>query len=121
MISPALVYSACCPLLFALRFQKVWAGLILLTELLLIQCSILQGVLAVHECVSVWCREMWAFANNDDIRRAIHAQPISKIGRFDECSDRITYTHDTGSMIPIHAALVKKGAGPLCIVQAVHD
>ena len=57
----------------------------------------------------VQCREMWAFANNDDIRAAIHAQPISKIGRFDECSDRIAYTHDTGSMIPIHADLVSKG------------
>ena len=57
------------------------------------------------------CREMWAFANNDDIRAAIHAEPISKIGRFDECSDRITYTHDTGSMIPIHADLVSKGKG----------
>lgn len=52
---------------------------------------------------------MWAFANNDDIRKAIHAEPISKIGRFDECSDRITYTHDTDSMIPIHADLVSKG------------
>ena len=52
---------------------------------------------------------MWAFANNDAIREAIHAQPISKIGRFDECSDRITYTHDTDSMIPIHADLVKQG------------
>jgi len=60
-------------------------------------------------CVCVSCREMWAFANNDDIRAAIHAEPISKIGRFDECSDRITYTHDTGSMIPIHADLVSKG------------
>lgn len=52
---------------------------------------------------------MWAFANNNAIREAIHAQPISKIGRFDECSDRITYTHDTNSMLPIHAELVKQG------------
>ena len=52
---------------------------------------------------------MWAFANNDDIRKAIHAEPISKIGRFDECSDRITYTHDTDSMIQIHADLISKG------------
>ena len=52
---------------------------------------------------------MWAFANSADIRAAIHAEPISKIGRFDECSDRITYTHDTGSMIPVHADLVSKG------------
>lgn len=57
---------------------------------------------------------MWAFANNDDIRRAIHAEPISQIGRFDECSDRIAYTHDAGSMIPLHADLVSKGEERLC-------
>lgn len=61
------------------------------------------------QLMNALCREMWAFANNDDIRKAIHAEPISKIGRFDECSDRITYTHDTDSMIPIHADLVSKG------------
>lgn len=65
-------------------------------------------------------REMWAFANNDDIRAAIHAEPIAKIGRFDECSDRITYTHDTGSMIPIHADLVSKGLKVL-IYSGDHD
>nr|QOL01248.1 putative extracellular protein TR9_053b [Trebouxia lynnae] len=65
-------------------------------------------------------REMWAFANNADIRKAIHAEPISKIGRFDECSDRITYTHDTGSMIPIHADLVSKGLRVL-IYSGDHD
>lgn len=63
---------------------------------------------------------MWAFANNDDIRRAIHAEPISKIGRFDECSDRITYTHDTGSMIPIHADLVSKGE-QLCSINSLEN
>ncbi|KAL3138597.1 hypothetical protein ABBQ32_006363 [Trebouxia sp. C0010 RCD-2024] len=65
-------------------------------------------------------REMWAFANNDEIREAIHAEPISHIGRFDECSDRITYTHDTGSMIPLHAALVSKGLRVL-IYSGDHD
>lgn len=30
-------------------------------------------------------REMWAFLNDDAVRAAIHAEPISKIGAFDEC------------------------------------
>ena len=53
---------------------------------------------------------MWAFANSDPIRHAIHAKPISAIGKFDECSDRITYNHDLGSMLPIHEELLRKGA-----------
>lgn len=53
---------------------------------------------------------MWAFANSDQIRRAIHAKPISAIGKFDECSDRIVYNHNLGSMLPIHEELLHKGA-----------
>lgn len=30
-------------------------------------------------------REMWAFCNDDAVREAIHAEPIHKIGAFDEC------------------------------------
>lgn len=30
-------------------------------------------------------REMWAFCNDDAVREAIHAEPINKIGAFDEC------------------------------------
>jgi hypothetical protein len=30
-------------------------------------------------------REMWAFANDPAVRQAIHAEPIDKIGAFDEC------------------------------------
>ena len=56
-------------------------------------------------------REMWAFANSDKIRSAIHAAPVSRIGRFDECSDRITYTSDRGAaMLPVHADLIARGA-----------
>lgn len=28
---------------------------------------------------------MWAFCNDPAVRRAIHAEPIEKIGSFDEC------------------------------------
>lgn len=58
---------------------------------------------------------MWAFANSDQIRRAIHAKPISAIGKFDECSDRIVYNHNLGSMLPIHEELLHKGAVVHCL------
>ena len=54
--------------------------------------------------------EMWAFANSDAIRHAMHARSTHEIGRFDECSDRITYTSDRGAtMLPVHADLVSRG------------
>jgi hypothetical protein len=54
---------------------------------------------------------MWAFCNNPKVRQAIHAQPINKIGPFDECTNgiRIQYTHDKGSMIPVHKDLLARG------------
>ncbi len=53
---------------------------------------------------------MWAFANSNAIRRAVHARSTHEIGRFDECSDRITYTSDRGAtMLPVHADLVSRG------------
>lgn len=41
-------------------------------------------------------REMWAFLNDDAVRAAIHAEPISKIGAFDECEQAV----DTCSVQP---------------------
>jgi serine carboxypeptidase-like clade 1 len=57
-------------------------------------------------------REMWAFLNDDAVRAAIHAEPISKIGAFDECTNgqRIHYTHNVPSMLPIHRDLISRGA-----------
>ncbi len=56
---------------------------------------------------------MWRFANDNGIRRAIHARSTHEIGRFDECSDRITYTSDRGAtMLPVHADLLSRGACP---------
>ncbi|KAK9806895.1 hypothetical protein WJX72_006650 [[Myrmecia] bisecta] len=65
-------------------------------------------------------REMWAFLNDDDVRAALHAKPMHIAGRFDECSDRITYSHNMGSMLPIHAELVSKGLQAL-IYSGDHD
>ena len=58
---------------------------------------------------------MWAVANSNAFRRAVHARSTHEIGRFDECSDRITYTSDRGAtMLPVHADLVARGAWLLC-------
>lgn len=57
-------------------------------------------------------REMWAFCNDERVRHAMHAAPISHIGAFDECTngDRIEYTSEHDSMLGVHAELVRRGA-----------
>ena len=57
-------------------------------------------------------REMWAFANNEDVRRAIHAAPAAVAGPFDECSARLRYTIDVPSVIHIHRRLLAAGTHP---------
>ena len=54
---------------------------------------------------------MWAFCNDPDVREAIHAAPISVTGAFDECTngEKIHYTHDAGSMLPVHEELMRRG------------
>ncbi len=47
--------------------------------------------------------------NRPDVRAAIHAQPVDVTGAFSMCTDRIQFTHDAGSMIPIHKALLAAG------------
>jgi serine carboxypeptidase-like clade 1 len=67
-------------------------------------------------------REMWAFANDPAVRQAIHAEPIDKIGAFDECTNgaRISYTHDAGSMLPVHRYLIEKGLTAM-VFSGDHD
>ncbi|KAL4430952.1 hypothetical protein ABPG75_006208 [Micractinium tetrahymenae] len=67
-------------------------------------------------------REMWAFCNDPAVREAIHAQPIHEIGAFDECTNgqRIHYTHDRGSMLPVHADLINRGLTAL-VYSGDHD
>lgn len=67
-------------------------------------------------------REMWAFCNDPAVREAIHAEPIDKIGAFDECTngDRIHYTHNVPSMLPVHKDLISRGLTAL-IYSGDHD
>jgi serine carboxypeptidase-like clade 1 len=69
-------------------------------------------------CTSATLAEDWL--NNPAVRRALHAAPISPdgggggggqtawwaAGPWMLCSDRIHYTHDAGSMLPVHAELL---------------
>ena len=48
------------------------------------------------------------------VRKAIHAQPVSKIGPFTLCSDKIMYTSQIQSTIPIHRKLVEQHGGCSC-------
>lgn len=54
-------------------------------------------------------RQALAYFNSPKVRSAIHAAPDSVIGDWQPCSDAIEYTHDTGSMIPVHRRLVAAG------------
>eukprot|EP00887_Chlorella_sp_A99_P005471 scaffold1.g5471.t1 len=67
-------------------------------------------------------REMWAFANDPAVREALHAEPISTIGPFRECvnGEVIQYTHNEGSMLPVHADLMRAGLRAL-VFSGDHD
>lgn len=64
---------------------------------------------------------MWL--DDPEVRKAIHAAPIEVTGAFQECTDKITYTHNLGSMIPIHKELMSRGEVMLLLhdtITAVH-
>uniref|UniRef100_A0A0D9XY96 Carboxypeptidase n=1 Tax=Leersia perrieri TaxID=77586 RepID=A0A0D9XY96_9ORYZ len=50
-----------------------------------------------------------AWLNNDDVRAAIHAQPVSVIGSWLICTDVLDFHHDAGSMISYHKNLTGQG------------
>lgn len=51
--------------------------------------------------------DMWL--NDPKVREALHAAPIAAVGApWTICSDRISYTHDAGSMISIHEEMTQK-------------
>ncbi|KAI3433559.1 hypothetical protein D9Q98_003370 [Chlorella vulgaris] len=82
--------------------------------------ELVTGLAHIPPCLD--SREMWAFCNDDAVREAIHAEPINKIGAFDECTngERIHYTHDAGSMLPVHRDLIDRGLTGL-IYSGDHD
>lgn len=54
------------------------------------------------------------------VRKAIHAEPISVIGRWELCTDKILFRHDAGSMIGYHKNLTSRGFRAL-IFSGDHD
>lgn len=65
------------------------------------------------EVATVWL-------NNEAVRKAIHADPISMAGDWELCTDKIRYYHDAGSMIPYHKNLTARGYRAL-IFSGDHD
>ncbi|XP_038708605.1 serine carboxypeptidase-like 20 [Tripterygium wilfordii] len=50
-----------------------------------------------------------AWLNNEEVRKAIHTEPVDKIGRWEMCTRDLDYNQNSGSMIPYHRKLTKKG------------
>ncbi|KAJ7950923.1 Carboxypeptidase [Quillaja saponaria] len=61
-----------------------------------------------------------AWLNNEEVRKAIHAEPIHVSVIWELCTDRVNYTHDSGSMIPYHKNLTLQGYRVL-IYSGDHD
>ena len=49
-----------------------------------------------------------AFLNDAAVRAALHARPVALTGRWLICTGGINYTHDAGSMIPVHRQLTSE-------------
>ncbi|KVG98785.1 Peptidase S10, serine carboxypeptidase, partial [Cynara cardunculus var. scolymus] len=65
------------------------------------------------EVATVWL-------NNEAVRSALHADPISVAGNWELCTDKIRYYHDAGSMIKYHQNLTARGYRAL-IYSGDHD
>ncbi|GAB2298159.1 Serine carboxypeptidase-like 20 [Dionaea muscipula] len=79
--------------------------------------------LAISDSNSVPCTDdtvATAWLNNEEVRKAIHAAEASVAGSWELCTDRISFTHDAGSMIPYHKNLTSGGYRAL-IFSGDHD
>jgi serine carboxypeptidase-like clade 1 len=87
-------------------------------------------------------RELTVWLDDAAVREALHAAPLAVTGAFQvrgmlvsstacsraltqelrlqECTSRITYTHDLGSMLPLHSAHISRGLRVL-IYNGDHD
>ncbi|XP_040993388.1 serine carboxypeptidase-like 20 [Juglans microcarpa x Juglans regia] len=61
-----------------------------------------------------------SWLNDQAVRKAIHAEEESVVGSWDLCTDKISYYHDAGSMIPYHKNLTSRGYRAL-IYSGDHD
>ncbi|KAK8660263.1 hypothetical protein V6N13_051195 [Hibiscus sabdariffa] len=69
-------------------------------------------------CVNDEVATRWL--NDAAVRNAIHAKPESVAGPWVLCTDRLSYDHDAGSMIPYHRNLTTGGYRAL-IFSGDHD
>eukprot|EP00775_Hariotina_reticulata_P001910 gene1910-2243_t len=63
--------------------------------------------------------ETWL--NDPEVRQALHAAPIEKTSKWVLCSDRIDYTSDGGSMLPVHTQLTRGWGLKALIYSGDHD
>ncbi|XP_031100495.1 serine carboxypeptidase 1-like [Ipomoea triloba] len=61
-----------------------------------------------------------AWLSSPEVRKAIHAEQEAVTGPFELCTDKITFTHDSGSMIKYHKNLTSRGYRAL-IFSGDHD
>lgn len=57
--------------------------------------------------------------NDPEVRKAIHAAPQDVTGPWQLCSDRIFYTANGGSMLPVHNFLVREAGAPAAAERLV--
>jgi hypothetical protein len=57
---------------------------------------------------TICCSEADLWLNDPEVRKALHAAPLELTGPWTVCSDRISYTADAGSMLPLHKQLTRK-------------
>ncbi|KAJ4846111.1 Serine carboxypeptidase-like 20 [Turnera subulata] len=69
-------------------------------------------------CVDDHVATKWL--NDESVRKAIHAQPVSIAGPWELCSDRISYGFGAGSLLPFHKNLTSQGYRAL-IYSGDHD
>ncbi|CAH1417948.1 unnamed protein product [Lactuca virosa] len=58
--------------------------------------------------------------NKKEVRKAIHADPISEAGEWEPCTGRIRYHQNMGSMIKYHTKIIARGYRAL-IFSGDHD
>ncbi|XP_047957115.1 serine carboxypeptidase 1-like [Salvia hispanica] len=69
-------------------------------------------------CTDEEVADIWL--NNEAVRKALHADSADLSGRWDLCTDRISFHHDAGSMIKYHKNLTSRGYQAL-IYSGDHD
>ncbi|KAK9846351.1 hypothetical protein WJX81_002116 [Elliptochloris bilobata] len=65
-------------------------------------------------------RELNAWLDQAEVRRALHAAPEQATGRFQECTNLLDYAHDQPSMLANHRFLLSQGLRVL-IYNGDHD